>query len=107
MDRALIGPPQLLIPGVPQVLLEYGLVWGPLGTFSPDCLEILPLGPTPWRAVSSPVWSFADWTWSQGQLRYLRAILLEMPLFSTVITSPSLFTWVPLDIFPQAVSEQI
>ena len=32
-------PPQLLIPGVPQVLLGWELVWGPRGTFSPDCLE--------------------------------------------------------------------
>ena len=42
---------------------------------------------------------FADGTWSWGQLRCLGAILLEMPVLSTVITSPSLFTWVPLDIF--------
>ena len=32
-------PPQLLIPGVPQVKLEQELVWGPPGTFSPDGLE--------------------------------------------------------------------
>ena len=35
---------------------------------------------------------FADWTWSQGWLRCLRAIPLEMPLLSTVITSSSLLT---------------
>ena len=58
-----------------------------------------PLGPIPWRAVSSLVWSFADWTWSWGRLRCLRAILLEMPLLSSAITSPSLFTWVSLGIF--------
>ena len=50
---------------------------------------------------------FTDWTWSQGQLRCLRAIPLEMPLLSTVITSPPLPTWVPLGTFPQAVSEWI
>ena len=38
-----IGPPPLLTPGVPQILLEQGLVWGPLSTFSPDCPE----SPTP------------------------------------------------------------
>ena len=36
-----IGSPQLLIPGVPQVYLGPELVWGPPGTFSPDCLESL------------------------------------------------------------------
>ena len=39
-----IGPPQLLILGVPQVQLGQELVWGPLGTFSPDCLESLTPG---------------------------------------------------------------
>ena len=33
-----------------------------------------------------------------GWLRGLRAILLDVPLVSTVIASPSLFTWVPLGI---------
>ena len=42
-----------------------------------------------------------------GQLRCLRPIPLQMSLLSTVMTSPSLFTWVPLGIFPQAVSEWI
>ena len=70
-------------------------------------LRVRPLGPTPWRAVCSLVWSFADQTWSQGRLRCPRAIPLEMPLLSTVITRVSLFTWVPLGIFPHAVSEQI
>ena len=60
---------------------------------------VQPLGPTPRRPVSSPVWSFAHQTWSCGWLRCLRAILLEMPLLSTVITSSSLFTLVPLGIF--------
>ena len=62
-------------------------------------LRVQPLGPTPWRAVSSPVWSFADLTWSWGRLRHPRAILLEVPLLSTVISSPSIFTWVPLGSF--------
>ena len=34
-----------------------------------------------------------------GRLRCLRAIPLEVPLLSTVIASPCLFTWVPLGIF--------
>ena len=34
-----------------------------------------------------------------GRLRGLRAIPLEMPLLSTAIASPSLFTWVPQGIF--------
>ena len=44
VQKKLIDPPQLLIPGVPQVLLGQGLVWGPPGTFSPDCLESLTPG---------------------------------------------------------------
>ena len=36
-------PPQLIIPGVPQEQLGREFVWGPPGTFSPDCLE----SPTP------------------------------------------------------------
>ena len=47
---------------------------------APSILIVRPLGPTPWRAVSSPVWSFADRTWNLGQLRCLTAILLEMSL---------------------------
>ena len=35
----------------------------------------------------------------EGLLRCLKAIPLKMPLLSTVITSLSLFTWVPLGIF--------
>ena len=41
---------------------------------------------------------FSDWTWNQGWLRCLRAILLEIPL-PTIMTSPSLFTWVLLGLF--------
>ena len=37
-------PPQLLTPGIPQVLLGWELVWGPLGSFSPDCFESLTPG---------------------------------------------------------------
>ena len=62
-------------------------------------LRVRTLKPMPLGAVSPPVWSLADWTWSWGQLRCLRAIPLEVPLLSTVIASPSLFTWVPLGIF--------
>ena len=54
-------------------------------------LGVQPLGPTLQRAFSPPVWSFADRKLSQGWLRCLRAILLDMPLLSTVITSSSLF----------------
>ena len=79
---------------------------GPSGTVSPDCPESPIPGPVSWRAVSQ-VWSFTDKTESLGQLRCLREILLEMPLLSVVITSSSLFTWVPLGVCPQAVSEQI
>ena len=76
-------------------------------TFSPNCLESPTSGATPQRADSSPVWSFADRIQSWGWLRRLRAIPLEMPILLTVITSPSLSTWVPLGIFPQAVSKQV
>lgn len=51
-------------------------------------LGVRPRRPTPLRAVSLPVWSFADRTWSRGWLRCLRAIPLEVPLLSTVIASP-------------------
>ena len=62
-------------------------------------LRVRPRRPTPLRAVSLPMWSFADRTWSQGRLRCLRAIPLEVPLLSIGIASPSLFTWVPLGTF--------
>ena len=62
-------------------------------------LRVRPLKPVLLRAVSSPLWSLVDQTWSQGKLRCLRAILLELPLLSTVIASLSLFTWAPLGIF--------
>ena len=41
--KSMDWPPQLFIPWVPGVLLGQELVWGPLGTFSPDCPET----PTP------------------------------------------------------------
>ena len=62
-------------------------------------LRVRPRRPMPLGTVSLPVWSFADWTWSRGRLRCLRAIPLEVPLLSTVIANPSLFTWAPLGIF--------
>ena len=74
-------------------------MWGPPGSFSPDCLE----SPTPENYTSggslssSVVLCRPDM--EPGRLRCLRAIPLEVPLLSTVIASPSLFTWVPLDIF--------
>ena len=52
-------------------------------------LRVRPRRPTPLGAVSLPVWSFADRTWSQGLLRCLKATPLEVPLPSTVIASPS------------------
>ena len=72
-------------------------VWGPLGTFSPVCLE----SPTPETFASggSLSSSVVLCRWDRGRLRCLKAVLLEMPLLSTVIASPSLFTWVPLGIF--------
>ena len=103
-ENQLIGPPQLLIPRVPQMFLGSGLVWGSLGTFSPICFQ----NPTPGAyALESCLFSTVvlyKQTWSQGQLGCLRAIPLEMPLLSTIITSSSLS---PLGIFPQAVSEQV
>ena len=64
---------------------------GTPGTVSPDCLE----SPTPdlclWGQSLLRV-ALADRTWSQGWLGCLRAILLEMPLLSTIIISPPLFT---------------
>ena len=74
-------------------------MWGPLGTFSPDCFE----SPTP-GAQASEGSLFSSVVlcraWSRGWLRCLRANQLEMPLVSTVVTSPSLFAWVPVGIFP-------
>ena len=62
-------------------------------------LRVRPRRPTPLGALSLPVWSVADRTWSRGWLRCLRAIPLEVPLLSTAVASPSLFTWAPLGIF--------
>ena len=80
-------------------------MWGPPGTFSPDCPE----SPTPEAYASGGSLSSSVVLYRpDGELewlRCLRAIPLEMPLLSSVMTSPSLFTWVPLGIFPQAVSE--
>ena len=81
-------------------------MWGPPGTFSPDCPE----SPSPEAYASrgslssSVVLSRPDR--ELEQLRCLRATSLEMPLLSIVITSLSLFAWVPLGIF-QAVLEWI
>ena len=101
-ELQLIGAPQLLIPGVPWVLLGWKLVWGPPGTFGPDCPE----SPTPWGLK---LWGqsllrcgpLQTGHGARGCLRCLRAIPLETPLLPTVIRSPSLFTWVPLGIVPQ------
>ena len=72
-------------------------MWGPLGTFSPDCLE----SPTPETYASEGSLSsrvvLCRPDIEPGRLRCLRSIPLEVPLLSTVIAS--LFTWVPLGIF--------
>ena len=97
--KSMDWPPQLFIPWVPGVLLGQELVWGPLGTFSPDCPETpTPGAYTSGGSVSSSV-VLCRPDRESGWLRCLRAIPLEMPLPSTVIASPSLFTWVSLDIF--------
>ena len=43
-------------------------MWGPLGTFSPNCLESPTTGPMSWRAVYPHVWFFTDQTWSRVSL---------------------------------------
>ena len=95
--KSMDWPPQLFIPWVPGVLLGQELVWGPLGTFSPDCLESL----TPETYASEGSLSsrvvLCRPDIEPGRLRCLRSIPLEVPLLSTVIAS--LFTWVPLGIF--------
>ena len=74
-------------------------MWGPPGTFSPHGLE----SQTPETYASGGSLSSSVVTCrpdlEPGRLRCLRAIPLEMPLLSTAIASPSLFTWVPLGIF--------
>ena len=68
---------------------------GTQSTFSDNYLESpAPGGYTSEGSLFSSM-VFADQTWSRRQLRCLRAILLEMSVLSTVIASPSLFTWVP------------
>ena len=74
-------------------------MWGPPGTFSPDCLESPTLETYASGGSLSSSVVFCRPDMELGWLRCLRAILLEVPLLSTVIASPSLFTWVPLGIF--------
>ena len=81
-------------------------VWGPPGTFSPDCLE----SPTPGAYTSEGSLS-SSVVLCRPDLEPRAAQMpegnpTEMPRLSTVIISPSLFTWVSLRIPPQAVSEQ-
>ena len=74
-------------------------MWGPPGTFSPDGLERqTPETHASGGSLSSSVVPCRP-DMEPGRLRCLRAIPLEMPLLSTAIASPSLFTWVPLGIF--------
>ena len=75
---------------------------GTTGTFSPDCL--VNLTPGAYTSEGSHFSSIFFWSLQTGpgvwgQLRCLAVVLLEMPLLSTVITSPSLFTWISLGIF--------
>ena len=74
-------------------------MWGPPGTFGPDCPESLTPGAYTSGGILYSNVFLHDQTGSQGQLRRLRATSLEMPILSTIITSSSLFTWVPLGIF--------
>ena len=88
------------------MLLGRGLMWGPPGTFSPD----YPESPTPEAYASGGSLSSSVVLYRPDgeleRLRCLRETSLEMPLLSIVITSLSLFAWVPLGIF-QAVLEWI
>ena len=77
-------------------------MWGPPGTFSLDCLE----SPTPetYASGGNPSSSVVPRRpdIAPGAVRHLRAIpleVLEVPLLSTVIANPSLFTCVPPEIF--------
>ena len=73
-------------------VIRMGAGLGTPGTFSPGCLE----SPTPKTYASAGSLSsrvvLCRLTWSRGRLRGLRAIPLEVPLLSTAIASPSLFT---------------
>ena len=73
-------------------------MWGPPGTFGPDCLESLTPGAYTSEGSLFSSMAVCRPDMELGQLRCLRAFLLEMPFLSTVITSPSLFTWVSLGI---------
>ena len=74
-------------------------MWGPLGIFIPDCLE----SPTPETYASEGSLSssvvLCRLNMDPGRLSCLSEIPLEVSLLFTVIASPSLFTWGPLDIF--------
>ena len=67
----------------------------------------LPWEPDPWALCligqyllqCGPLQTWT-WTWSQGWLRQLRVISLEISLLCTIITCLSLFSWVPLAIVP-------
>ena len=90
----LIGPSQLLISGISQVLLGWELVWGPKAPSVTIILRVQPLGATPQRVVSSPVWSLqANPTWDTS------------PFHSN--SKPIPFYLGPSWHFSQAVSEQV
>ena len=77
-----------------QVLLGWGLMWGPPGTFSPDCPECLtPEAHASGESLSSSVVLLDR---ELGKLRCLGATSLEMALLSIVIARLSLspgFLW--------------
>ena len=70
-------------------------MWGTPGTFSPDCPESL--APETYASGGNLSSSVVPCR-TDMELRCLRAIPFEVPLLSTVIASPSLFTWLPLGI---------
>lgn len=72
---------------------------GTPGTFSPDCLESSTRETYTSGGILSSSVVLCRPDMEPGRLRCLRAIPLEVPLLSTAVASPSLFTWAPLGIF--------
>ena len=95
----LIGPPIIKTRSSSGVIRMGACVGFPEHLQSWLSGESGPWGPRTLRAVSPPLWSFADCTWSWGWIRGLRVILLEVSPLSTLIASLSLLTWVPLGIY--------
>ena len=74
-------------------------MWGPPGTFSPDCLG----SPTPETYASEGSLSssvvLCRLDMELRQLRCLKVIPFVVSFLSTAILNPSLFIWVPLGLF--------